>query len=189
MSTSYLTKNALALSLVELLREHPLEKITIKDITDNCDMTRNTFYYHFQDIYDLCSWVFIAKAQEIIDRHADNNSIEAGMLEGLNYLYENKKMVYHVYKSIQRESLEVYLRKVSDKYALKIVELSSKQIDVREETKEVVADFYKNAFVGKILQWIEDGMNQTPENLAALCDCLFNGTVRQALMSIEEKFF
>lgn len=181
MSTSYLTKNALARSLVELLRDRPLEKITIKDITDYCGMTRNTFYYHFQDIYDLCSWVFIALAEEIIN----NNSLKDGLREGINYLYDHKEMVYHVFKSIQRESLETYLRKVSDKYALEVVENCKMEIEVSEKTKEIVADFYKNAFVGKILQWISDGMKQEPESLALQCDCIFNGTVKQALISVE----
>lgn len=52
-----LTRRALAESVTELLNEKPLDKIKIKDITDRCGVTRNTFYYHFQDIYDLLSWI------------------------------------------------------------------------------------------------------------------------------------
>ena len=33
-----------------LLSVKPLEKITVKDITDQCGISRNTFYYHYQDI-------------------------------------------------------------------------------------------------------------------------------------------
>lgn len=185
MSTSYLTKCALAASLAELLREHPLDRITIKDITDHCGMTRNTFYYHFQDIYDLCSWIFTAQAQEIISKNMDKGTMMDGLLEGINYLYSNKKMVYHVFKSVQRESLEIYLKKVSEEYALEIVERCSTELDVSEKAKEIVAEFYKNAFVGKLFQWIEDGMRQSPDSLALQCDCLFNGTVRQALLSVD----
>lgn len=66
-----LTKKALAASVMKLLESKPLDKITIKDITDECGVTRNTFYYHFQDIYDLCSWIFISRAEEIMNAHRD----------------------------------------------------------------------------------------------------------------------
>ena len=54
---SQITKRALAASLKRLLAEKPLSKITISDITDDCGINRMTFYYHFQDIYDLIEWI------------------------------------------------------------------------------------------------------------------------------------
>ena len=51
-----LTKDAIAKALTDLLQERPIEKITIKDITDCCGINRQTFYYHFSDIYDLMEW-------------------------------------------------------------------------------------------------------------------------------------
>ena len=51
-----LTKDAIAKALTDLLQERPIEKITIKDITDRCGISRQTFYYHFSDIYDLMEW-------------------------------------------------------------------------------------------------------------------------------------
>ena len=50
---SQLTKRALEESLKRLLLTKPLNKITIADITSDCGISRMTFYYHFQDIYDL----------------------------------------------------------------------------------------------------------------------------------------
>ena len=44
------TKKAIADSFLKLLREKPLDKITIKDIVEDCGINRNTFYYHFEDI-------------------------------------------------------------------------------------------------------------------------------------------
>ena len=50
---SNITKQALEASLKRLLLQKPLTKITIADITEDCGVNRMTFYYHFQDIYDL----------------------------------------------------------------------------------------------------------------------------------------
>ena len=50
---SEITKRALATSLKKLLSQKELTKISIKDITDDCGIQRQTFYYHFADVYDL----------------------------------------------------------------------------------------------------------------------------------------
>ena len=52
------TKRALAASLKKLAAKKPLDKITVIDITEDCGVNRQTFYYHFQDIFDLVEWIF-----------------------------------------------------------------------------------------------------------------------------------
>ncbi|NLD20225.1 MAG: TetR family transcriptional regulator [Clostridiales bacterium] len=180
---SDLTKNALAESLTLLLEERPLDKITIKDITGRCGVTRNTFYYHFSDVYGLLSWIFEKQADEIVKMYPDVN--EEGFLYGLNYLYENRKMIYNVYFSISREELSRYINTVTEDYALRFVEVLTRDIDVSEEARVVTADFYKNALVGAIFQWIQGRMSTSPKALAALYDSMFRGTVKQAIISAE----
>ena len=50
---SQTTKWAMAMALKCIMTQKPLSKITIADITEACGINRMTFYYHFQDIYDL----------------------------------------------------------------------------------------------------------------------------------------
>ena len=54
---SDITKNALANSLTELMAATPLDKITVRMLVENCGLNRQTFYYNFQDIYDLLGWM------------------------------------------------------------------------------------------------------------------------------------
>lgn len=181
-----LTKKALAASVMKLLESKPLDKITIKDITDECGVTRNTFYYHFQDIYDLCSWIFISRAEEIMNAHIDEEQWEKGFLTGLEYLYEHKRMIYHVRRSISKEALDRYLDGVVVKYTLKFVRIKAREMNVCEAAQKTIAEFYKNAFIGKVLQWIDEGMDTPPEKLATLCNNIFRGTVVNALLSADE---
>ena len=59
MADSNITKNALATSLKNLMKEKPFEKISVSDICDACGMNRKSFYYHFKDKYDLVNWIFL----------------------------------------------------------------------------------------------------------------------------------
>ena len=49
----------LAEALKELAEKHPIEKITIKEITDRAGVIRPTFYNHFQDKYELLEWIIM----------------------------------------------------------------------------------------------------------------------------------
>ena len=49
------TKQGLEASLKRMMLKKPLDKITIRDITEDCGVSRMAFYYHFKDIYDLVS--------------------------------------------------------------------------------------------------------------------------------------
>ena len=81
---SQTTKRALAASLKKLLIHKPLSKITITDITEDCEVNRHTFYYHFQDIYDLIDWIYETEMEKVI---ADNKTYET-WADGVQALFE-----------------------------------------------------------------------------------------------------
>ena len=60
------TKQALEASLKRMMLKKPLDKITIRDITEDCGISRMTFYYHFKDIYDLVEWSCIEDASRAL---------------------------------------------------------------------------------------------------------------------------
>ena len=47
------TRQAIMLCLLKLLEEKSIDKITVKDICERCEINRNTFYYYFSDIYEV----------------------------------------------------------------------------------------------------------------------------------------
>ena len=75
------TSKAIEESFIRLLNERPLDKITIKDIVDDCGISRNTFYYHFQDITALL--------EHILNADVERGTVTAsgyGLLGGRLYL-------------------------------------------------------------------------------------------------------
>jgi AcrR family transcriptional regulator len=47
------TKNSILDAFIELRSEKPLEKITVKELADRARISKQTFYLHYKDIYDL----------------------------------------------------------------------------------------------------------------------------------------
>ena len=65
------TKKAILDSFVELISERPFDKITVKDIVTRCGVSRNTFYYYFEDVNALVDELFQVETQNILGSNAD----------------------------------------------------------------------------------------------------------------------
>ena len=61
-------KEILAESFREVADKKSIDKITIKDITDNCGYSPATFYRQFSDKYDLIAWDYVYRTTVIMDK-------------------------------------------------------------------------------------------------------------------------
>lgn len=50
------TRQELSAALRALLRQRPLDQIRVRELTELCRLRRQSFYYHFKDVYDLFAW-------------------------------------------------------------------------------------------------------------------------------------
>lgn len=183
---SQITKKALAASLVKLLKETTLDKITVQEIVDDCGVNRNTFYYHFKDIYDLADWIFITEIQKIVDDEKVFNNWHQCFLQIANYLLKNDTLVYHIFNAIKCEDLEQYLYSITDNLMFRYVNEQAKGINIAEEDKKIIVDFYKYALVGLTLEWIRTGMKKEPNNMVDKISRIFEGHIRSVLHNYQE---
>ena len=63
------TRASIIEAFAQLLEERPINKITVKDIVNRCDINRNTFYYHFPDIPSLLLEMMEEKVNALIAYH------------------------------------------------------------------------------------------------------------------------
>ena len=80
---STITKRALAQSLKKIAGKKEINKITITDITDKCGLNRQTFYYHFKDIYDLLEWIYMNEVIEKIEKSKIDENWQQGFCMSL----------------------------------------------------------------------------------------------------------
>ena len=180
---SELTKRAIQGSFKKLLSNQPLDKITVKNITDDCGVNRNTFYYHFLEE------IFLTEAQKSVEKMEVGQSWEEGLKTGLCFVKENKKLIYHVYNSLHRETIERYLYSVSLDFAGKFIDNVSKtlKLSVSDDDKKFIASFYKYAIVGIVLDWLEGGMKSDPDELIKRMSKLLSGTLKTVLENAVKK--
>lgn len=178
------TKRALAMSLKKLLGKKPLDKITVIDIVEDCEVNRQTFYYHFQDIYDLVEWILITEAARALEGKKTYDTWQQGFLQIFEWVLENKDLIKNVYHSISREKLEHYLYEITYKLLIGVVEERAVGMTAREEDKAFIANFYKYAFVGMMLEWIRTGMKEEPASIIDRLSILIHGDIPRALETL-----
>ena len=149
---SNLTKLALEQSLKRFLLKKPLDKITIKDLTDDIGISRMSFYYHFKDIYDLVEWSCI------YDKTDD--TWQEGLTSIFEAVLQNKPFILNVYHTTTQDSIERFLFTTVHDLILGVVREKAQGTNITEEQIQFIADFYKYSFVGIMLNWISKGMSE-----------------------------
>lgn len=175
------TRKVIRETFLQMLGEMPLDKITVKDIVLRCNINRNTFYYHYADIYAVLTEVLDMDLQRVIDEYNDTMSWEESCLSAARMALDNKRAVYHIYNSIRREELERYMYGVAGSIMTRYVEHVSAGIPAGEGDKRIIARFYQSAMTEMVIQWIIGGMKEDPEVAIRRIGQLFDGNIVMSL--------
>ena len=171
------TRKVIRDAFFNMLNERPLNKITVKDIVTACEINRNTFYYYYTDVYAILSELFQTELQRVIDEYNDTLSWEEGFLVAARFALNNKKAIYHVYNSMQKEELENYIYKVSGNVMERYVERVSSGIMASSADKKLIASFYQSALTEMVHHWIASGMKEDPDIVIRRIGQLFDGNI------------
>lgn len=182
---SQLTKRALEESLKRLLLTKPLNKITIADITSDCGISRMTFYYHFQDIYDLVEWACEEDAARAIAGNKTADTWQTGLLDTFLALRENKPFIASIYHDMSREQVERFLVPVVSDLVKSVVDEHAARRHVREQDRDFIARFFAHALIGTVLDWIARDMRDDPQQLVQRVATIADGAIETALDRFE----
>ena len=133
------TKLALANALKKLLQKKFLDDITVKELVEECEVNRQTFYYHFQDIYDLLRWFLEHETSEAL-RGAD--CWQDALRAAFRYVQDNHLAIYHVYRSSGRDHLDCHFFSLARAITASTLAESARDLPLPERELDFLADFY-----------------------------------------------
>ena len=164
------TDQMLAESFKDLARRMPIDKITIKQITDGAGVIRPTFYNHFQDKYELLEWII---RTEILDPAIP--LIQAGNLrESMIRIFQNMLEDKKFYKKISRlegqDSCEIIAKRFIKEILYTFINerASEKKLAKRGLSVSLMAEYYAQSMAFVVIQWAKLDMSLTPEQMADL---------------------
>lgn len=157
------TKQMFARALEEMMRTETLENIRIKDLCARCGAQRQSFYYHFQDKYDLIAWIFLQDSEEEVGI-ASNEADAASVLRRI----EAKRGFYK--KAFSDDSQNAIHQYMLDYYIALSFETVSKYIGKEALDTETTYVIKSHCFacIGHTKEWLMGKTGYTPEEFARL---------------------
>ena len=180
-----LTRKSIMESFMKLLDERPLNKISIKDIVEECGVNRNTFYYHFADVPDLLEAIVKEEADRIMQGYRGISTLEECIEAAMQLSLDHKRALLHIYNSANRDIYERYLLDICAYVAAAFVDNSAGDAPLPEGDRDAVVQFFKCEIFGYVIDWLSSGMDDRCQGrflrACELCRGLTKAMLRHSL--------
>jgi probable dihydroxyacetone kinase regulator len=186
MSDSNITKLALANSLKGLMAKNAFSRICVSDIVENCGLTRQAFYYHFKDKYDLMNWIYYTETARLISSYNTVEHWMDGLVDLCNYMRQNKAFYINALNTTGQNSFQEYLHDYIRDISISIIE-NLQNAEFEEEKWGFITEFISTAFVGMIVRWANKGMKEEPAEYVTKIRSIFDGSIFCELESLSQK--
>lgn len=151
-----LTQKAILQTFEDMLREMPFDKITVSALVCRCCVSPNTFYYHYQDIYDLLdAWLKVRLSGYASQAHTPDEwpIVLKAMLHDIQ---NNPEIASHILDSISRERMEHCAFDILEGYLLEMVQ--KRTAPMSSQTQKALASVFCYTLIGGVLQFVHSGM-------------------------------
>ncbi len=157
------TKKNLAETLKRLMKHKRLDRITIREITDECGYNRQTFYYHFEDIYDLLRWIYRQDIIRLQKLQQKGKSWQEEILILLDWLTINKEFCVNTLNSLGHRNLKRFF--YEDIYGIvsKFINSLESCSDKNKEYKDFLTHFYTISLGALMENWVLDEIDKSPQ--------------------------
>lgn len=161
------TKKALAESLKKAMQTKPLAKITVSELISDCGVNRKTFYYHFEDIYDLLKWVLEQEAVTIVKSFDLLVNAEEALEFVIDYVDANKHIINCAYDCMGREKMRQFLYADGTSMIRSIVDSIAEElgVTVTDSFKDFVTDFYVETLAGMLINYFQGILRYSRQEL------------------------
>lgn len=160
------TETMLCVAFMELLKQCPFSKITIQKLAGQCGVNRQTFYYHFDNIYDLMSKAF---EYELVheSRMYEEVTWDYAMSSFLQWIKENRVIIRNILANaempyLKRAIYPLIARSISSEY------FSEDTMKFSEKKQEdFCVNFLTIGITQYVLEWAENDFREPIEDIVS----------------------
>ena len=160
------TKYRLARAMKECMQTTPVENITVKQITEKCELTRQTFYRNFLDKYDLINWYFDKLLTKSLEHMGRGKTVYDALVKKFTYIQEEQTFFAAAFRYDEQNSLRQHdFELILQFYENLIREKTGK---VPGENVHYLLEMYCQSSIYMTVKWVTGGVTCTPEELASI---------------------
>ena len=145
-------KSTIANAFMTLSKTKDVDKITVTDLVKACHISRQTFYYHFQDILEVIEWSVQQVFQEILARRMDTDAPEDTLRTFIESSSEADVLLKKLLHSQRREQIEAILVNAVRSYLQEVLNRQELKSDLPLADAKIMLDFCTYGIVGLLLE-------------------------------------
>ncbi len=186
------TKLQMAAALKRMIEDRPFAKITVQDIVAACNINRNTFYYHFENNYDLLSFAYAQEVQNIVDSFQEAKaSMPQAMDFVLDYIDKNIRLCQCAYDSLGEQQLKIIFEKDLMIFVRETIDYYSRENNqnLSEDFKTFVSYSFTNLLSAQIIWYIKHNGDLDKEIFKKCLQPFFTTTLKSVMEEAVKKGF
>lgn len=169
-------KNVIAATFFDMVKQKGIDKITVKDLVETCHISRQTFYYHFQDILDVIEWSARQAIQQALDVSLSQEDPEQAIRAFIAVAVENHELIQKLLQSQKHEYIEKIFVEGLKVYLMELLRGKAPGLTANYEDVEVALEFYAFGIAGVLLDHCSRS-NCDPDKLARQLFKLLQGKI------------
>ena len=156
--SSDITKRLMVQSLKKYMAKKPLPKISVREITEDSGVSRQTFYYHFEDIYALLKWMLEQEAVSVVEKFDLLTNYREAILFVMDYVEANTYILNCAYDSMGRDEMKRFFYADFIGIIEALVSSVEQEMDASapDDFKEFLCSLYAEALAGVLIDWFRD---------------------------------
>ena len=159
-----LFRSRLARSMKECMKTMSVDNITVKQITENCGVTRQTFYRNFMDKFDLINWYFDKLLAKSFEHMGMGKTVYDALVKKFTYIQEEHVFFAAAFKYDSQNSLRQHdFELILEFYSNLIFQKTGRRPDA--ETSFLL-EMYCRGSIYMTVKWLLGGMKFPPAQLA-----------------------
>lgn len=155
---AHFTQRAIMGTFNDMLTEMPFDKITVSALVRRCGISANTFYYHYQDIYDLLKRWMMEELLQFYTAEPPYDDWRVATKAMLNRCRDKYTEIMHIYSSLSREKLERALFTCYTDIAYNYTVKCAQGKAVPETVLVELSEFFRLCISGLLLKFLYDKM-------------------------------
>jgi len=165
-------KNMITDTYLQLLERRNIDKITVKDLVDACGISRQTFYYHFRDIFEVIDWSFERKMQQVLKQSLEQPTKEQAIRIFVEAAVESHAAIKRGLASQKREHIEAVFLQALNTYLLTIFRKKAPRVFIDPAEEDVVVQFCSGGIAHLLLTHCKSENTDIDQLTQQLCRLL-----------------
>lgn len=185
---SYNTKMLLANTLKDLLEKKSFSKVTVTEIITLSKVNRNTFYYHFEDIYDLLRWLLEQEAINIVKDYDSKDEIDMAINFTLSYIEKNRSFLKNILFSVGEKDLRRFFSKDFREIIGNFIKIDEEELGIKidDQYRNVLTMYFTEAIAGLLIESLNKKYEISNAKISSYIKTISTSSIKASLMAYKK---